>query len=476
MPIRDPSPSAPAFLLSAQTHPTPPQTIRRNAGLLMTLALLLLLLAGCGAEQGEKSNSELLSDTEAIAQQYTTGGNLEAARSQLTALPVANANQWLIFAAEERIRAGDNPTAAQALAKLTLDLGLHSSSVNAYAQANGLLSAPVAPTAAPPAGAVFAALPAAQPVAASTPAAQPALSASGATTSTEVIAAASITASVPVTGGTAAEGASTPAAQSSQTVQAVASSIVNLRTGPGTNYDLAGGLAANQPVAVIAKNQAGDWWQVQLQGGQTGWVYGQLVTTTGPAETVAVAANIPTPPPAPTAAPVAQAPPAEAPAPAPETPAEPEPAAPPTPDPNAAPHFTLVERRLWNKPENDGCAGKHLLRIHVLDANGGRLNGVALQGIYTGEIFVTGDQGKGDGIIEFDLYGPGEGFRVIRNNDGRDATSDNAEGFTTRSLDIDVPTLIGAGYCSNDADCQIFYNSFGCTGHHSWEATFKRNY
>ena len=136
----------------------------------------------------------------------------------------------------------------------------------------------------------------------------------------------------------------------------------------------------------------------------------------------------------------------------------------------------LVSRRLWNKDENDGCVGKHLLRVHVLDANSNRINGIRLKGIYTGEEFVTGDQGKGDGIIEFDLHGSGEGFTVIKNNDGRDATSDRAEGFTTRSVDIDKPTLIAAGYCTNDEDCQIFYNSWGCQGHHSWEAIFKRNY
>lgn len=64
----------------------------------------------------------------------------------------------------------------------------------------------------------------------------------------------------------------------------------------------------------------------------------------------------------------------------------------------------------------------------------------------------------------------------MRDNDGREATSDNAEGFTTISPDIDVPTLIGAGYCTDQADCDIFYYSYGCSGHHSWEAIFKRNY
>jgi uncharacterized protein YraI len=436
--------------------------------LLVALALLLLALAGCGAERRGRSNAELLGETDAIAQEYATSGNLEAARTRLNELDVANPNQWLIFAAENSIStSGANPAAAQALAKLTLDMGLHSPSVSEFARANGLLSAPVVPTAAPPAGAVFAALPAPTPLpAAAAPVAAP-ITSTAPSTSTEVVASATVAAGNATAGGAA---------------QAVATGIVNLRTGPGTNYDLAGGLSPNLPVDIIAKNQAGDWWQVQLEGGQTGWVYGQLVATSGPVESVAVAASIPAPP-LPTAAPVAQAPAAEpAATAAPPAAGEPAPAAteapaaPPAADPNAAPHFTLVERRLWNKPENDGCAGKHLLRINVLDANGGRLNGIALQGVYTGQTFVTGDQGKGDGIIEYDLYGTGEAFRVVRNNDGRDATSDEAGGFTTKSLDIDVPTLIGAGYCTNEEDCQIFYNSYGCTGHHSWEATFKRNY
>ena len=136
----------------------------------------------------------------------------------------------------------------------------------------------------------------------------------------------------------------------------------------------------------------------------------------------------------------------------------------------------MVQRRMWTKEENGSCAGQHLLRITVIDAGGAPLNGIALKGIYTGQVLVTGDQGKGDGRIEYDLYGTGEGFMVERNNDGRPAVSDKAEGFTTKSLDIDIPTLIGAGYCSNETDCQIFYNSYGCTGHHSWEATFQRNY
>ena len=251
--------------------------------------------------------------------------------------------------------------------------------------------------------------------------------------------------------------------------QVVASSALNVRSGPGTDYPIIAALQQGEIANITGKNTNGDWWEIALANGQTGWVFGSLVTTAGDTTGVAVAANIPAPPP--TATPAPAPPPAAT-----TAPAEPAATAAPAVDPNAAPHFTLVSRRLWNKDENDGCVGKHLLRVHVLDANSNRINGIRLKGIYTGEEFVTGDQGKGDGIIEFDLHGSGEGFTVIKNNDGRDATSDRAEGFTTRSVDIDKPTLIAAGYCTNDEDCQIFYNSWGCQGHHSWEAIFKRNY
>lgn len=257
--------------------------------------------------------------------------------------------------------------------------------------------------------------------------------------------------------------------------------MLNVRGGPGTEYAIVDGLDAGEQAAIAGKSPAGDWWQIALPTGQQGWVLGQLVQTTGDTSAVAVAANIPAPPPTATPAPVAAAPvaPTEAAA-APDPaaqPAETPTAAAPAPPPSDQPHFTLIERRLWNKQENDGCIGKHLLRIHVFDANGNRLNGVTLEGIYGAhEVFVTGAQGKGDGIIEFDLYGSGQGFRVVRDADGREATSDSAEGFTTRSMDIPKDVLIAAGYCTDSADCDVFYASFGCMGHHSWEAKFQRNY
>jgi hypothetical protein len=251
-----------------------------------------------------------------------------------------------------------------------------------------------------------------------------------------------------------------------------ADTAINVRGGPGTAYTVVGALQPSEAAAIVAKSPAGDWWQVSLADGQQGWVFGELVAESGDLNQVAVAANIPEPPPTATPAPVAAAPPAAAEAPT----ATPEAAAAPPAPPSDQPHFTLVQRRLWGMEENGGCRGQHLLRIHVLDANGNRLNNVRLKGIYIGEIMVTGAQGKGDGIMEYDLHGSGEGFYVIQDQDGREATSDRAEGFTTKSYEIDQQTLIGAGYCKDQADCEAFLYPGGCFGHHSWEVTFQRNY
>ena len=237
-----------------------------------------------------------------------------------------------------------------------------------------------------------------------------------------------------------------------------------------------GGLQPGDELDVLAKNDAGDWWQVTLPGDLLGWVYDPLVQTIGDVNGIAVASNIPPPP---TPAPVEAEPAAAAPAePEAEAPAEEEAAVEAAP-PSDKPYFTLVKKRLWDKSENGGCSGQHLLRIHVLDANGNRLNGVALNNHYPPyETIVTGSQGKGDGIVEYDITDDGPGFSVIRDVDGREATSDRAEGFTARSRNISEDLLTQAGYCNGPglSSCDVFYGSFGCNGHHSWDAEFRRNY
>ena len=85
-----------------------------------------------------------------------------------------------------------------------------------------------------------------------------------------------------------------------------ASSAVNVRSGPGLDYPIVDLLQAESASAIVAKSVAGDWWEIELPGGDSGWVYAQLVTTDGDVQAVAVAANIPTPPPTATPAPTSE--------------------------------------------------------------------------------------------------------------------------------------------------------------------------
>lgn len=447
--------------------------------------VVVLLLAACGPGQPKVDSTALAATTARIAQDYAANSNLDQARAAIDALEVANPHQYLLLQAEEAVNANQDPQTTSALVKLAVALRLSSGSIQSYAVQNGIVSVP--PTEPPvptldfepstPAPVVAQANAAPAVVAASA-----AVSASGAVTGTG-----SLSATVPVTSGTLA--ASTPApvtsaAGTSSGPSASSAVLVNVRNGPGVEYPVVDSLDAGETAAITGKSSAGDWWQVALSDGQSGWVMSQLVSASGDTSSVGVPADIPTPPPTATPAPIAAAPAGDAAAgttadatataaPAGDATGTP---APPTASPNDQPYFKLVASRMWAKSENGDCRGQHLLRINVIDANGVRLNGVRLKGIYTGEEIVTGSQGKGDGVIEYDLYGTGEGFSVIKNDDGRDAASDRAEGFTTQSREIGKDLLIAGGYCTNDADCQIFYDSWGCNGHHSWEATFQRNY
>ena len=120
-----------------------------------------------------------------------------------------------------------------------------------------------------------------------------------------------------------------------QVAKAVVNSpAVNVRGGPGTQYNLAGTADRGTELEIVGKNPAGDWWQVCCVNGQTVWIAGFLVDTTGPVDSVAVAANIPAPP---APAPVVQPQPQPQPAAPTPVPAPAEPTAPP------APSFTLAK-------------------------------------------------------------------------------------------------------------------------------------
>jgi uncharacterized protein YraI len=84
--------------------------------------------------------------------------------------------------------------------------------------------------------------------------------------------------------------------------EVVVNTNMNVRAGPGTGYNILGTANSGERYEVTGKNPDGSWWQVDYEG-QSGWLYGQLVTAQN-VESVAIAQNIPPPPPTSTPAPV----------------------------------------------------------------------------------------------------------------------------------------------------------------------------
>jgi len=238
-------------------------------------------------------------------------------------------------------------------------------------------------------------------------------------------------------------GAATPLATSRE---GVANRNANLRAGPGTSYAIVGGVRTGQRLTLIGRNADSAW--LQLEDGA--WIAAFLVNSSAPTAgaTPAPAANEPTPAPA-----------------------------------ASGNDFVLVQKRLLDPYENGGsldgpsvhCGYGRQLGVNVLDENGHRINGVAVQVQYGAkEIEVTGAQGKGDGVAEF-VLGGGQDVKVIRDNNGRTVTSDVATGLSTNPSGIAFDALIDAQYCQDEATCRHFAETNSCNGHFSWTVTFQRS-
>ncbi len=78
-------------------------------------------------------------------------------------------------------------------------------------------------------------------------------------------------------------------------VQASMSKTVNLRSGPGVNYLVAGKGKKGDHYVISGKAEMNDgvWWQIVLGEEKTAWVRGDLVTLSGPAEDVQEVAELP---------------------------------------------------------------------------------------------------------------------------------------------------------------------------------------
>jgi hypothetical protein len=191
-----------------------------------------------------------------------------------------------------------------------------------------------------------------------------------------------------------------------------------------------------------------------------------------------------TPSPEPTMVPTETAPPPT------DTPA-PQPTNSPAPTRTPAPTATPAPKWAWTAslvgPGIDGQScndGLKLVRVTVLDAAGGQIQGVWVHEQYSGQYQVSGHKGDdpywGPGEVEFSGL---DGARVcIATGDGGSCESD-----LTRDLPCHDPPpfedLWAAGYCEcceagiSKESCQELFETGRCLGvsHYAWRVEFKRS-
>ncbi len=422
-------------------------TSPRPTGLTALLLLAaLVLLAACGPSSTSstqpQSPQQRAAAIVAIAQQYGATQDLEAARVALAALNVQDPAQAVLALAEANIVQKQNTETTAQLVALAEALGPLSRMAREFLAAEGQNSGvpaamALAPTHTP--SATPTPLPPTE-----TPTPEPTATPTG------------------VPKPTAA-----PTATALAQPQASAPSAVNVRSGPGTVYPVVAQLQAGRPVDILGRNAEGSWWQVLLGNGNEGWVAASVVDASGPVEDVAVAANIPpapvqpTPQPQPTAAPAAQ------------------PTAPPAPQPSGGYALTGFRLRPVGSDSQRCDGGDHNIFVTVVDAGGAPINGVRVQEVFTGDVKVTGDQGKGPGRVEWDIYrgGGGQVQIVDGNNNPISALS---PGMSADWPPIDL--MYDAGYCNckphpDKESCRADLESknyFFAVGHYVYEVTFQR--
>ena len=148
--------------------------------------------------------------------------------------------------------------------------------------------------------------------------------------------------------------------------QVVASAVVNVRSGPGTDYTVITSLPPKLPLPIIGRNEAGSWWKIEGPDGESGWVAGAVVEAKNTAEV-----------------PVAQAPP---------SPVTPTATAAPTPEVD----FIIASWRLLPLALNSGCAkGMHSIFITVLDEAGNPVNDIVVGDSWDNVEVMTGSKGVG---------------------------------------------------------------------------------
>ncbi len=162
---------------------------------------------------------------------------------------------------------------------------------------------------------------------------------------------------VPVTSG---PNAVAPQAQAAPQppIAVVNTPLVNVRSGPGTQFQVITMVERGQEFDIVGKNPAGTWWQICCVEGQTAWIIGEYVDTDGPVDGV----------------PVTSGPRAAAPLPA-STEAAPPPVTPTSSQPSAASTYTFDLVAQEQFPESEMVR----VYLYVYAENNSALAGYSLQ-------------------------------------------------------------------------------------------------
>jgi hypothetical protein len=413
----------------------------RNLPIVVSLCLLaLLVLAACAgkpASGGKLSSVERSAIIRQAAVQYVKDRDIAAAKATLARLELANPAQFIVTMAEQALNEGKPADEVAALARLADGLGGRSPKLLAYLAPTATAAPPPSPTHTP-------APPSPPPAPTATPAPPTATSA-------------------PPTAAPTA----TPTAEP-QKPRVVADSETNLRGGPGTNYPLVGKMPPGKEVAIIGRNTNGDWWRIAWEGSGQAWVAGLVVKVLGPIDTVAVAKDIPPPPPTFTPAP------------------------PPSPTAVPKPPVDFVVKSFRLVPlgqDAQQCnGGNHNIFVLVLDKNGAPLDGVRVREVWRQQtpetahdaIKVTG--AKGPGRVEYDIYRGGGGQVDIADEGGK-RISELSRGMSADWPDFDL--IQAAGYCG----CKPYPDAAACRaglegkeyshfpiGHYAFEVVFQRTW
>ncbi|MGQ9491264.1 MAG: SH3 domain-containing protein [Anaerolineae bacterium] len=412
------------------------RTVSSGSVALFVLIAVTLFGSGCvrPVPQNSLSSEDRVKALRQIAADYARSGDLAQAQAALDRLDVANPAQLLLTLAEADLNAGRPRTEIEPLAHLADALGQRSPRLIAFLEPAETPSPTPVPASATPHR----------------------LTATPEPTNTPQPPSATPTVEPPTP---------TPSPEP-QRPRVVAEGDVNLRSGPGRAYPVIGRLQAGRETAILARNANGDWWQVAWDGQGQAWVAGTVVRVWGPIDTVAIAQNIPTPPPTATSRPTA----------------------PPTAPPVPSVDYRIIEQRMLTIQENRGCNGMHNIFVQVLDAEGAPVNGAVVKRIWANETAISGSKDcywnigvTGQGCASFDLYNSGDNIQVVSDPVLGAVTSETTRKLSSLDSDISVDELIAAGYCTEGREnCEWRKNPGGglppqlCNGHYSWIVKFQR--